>query len=230
MNLRKELQASIREIVFGMEDSLVSTLGAITGIAAGTGSTFVVILSGIVLIFVEALSMTAGSYLSSKSAHEVFELRKKQEASRLLQTRIGEHGSVHDLLKKKKMSENEIEDIVNAFDEEHRLWVSELKRCEARYAPGAATTPVKAAGVMGVFYLSGGLFPLLPYFFLETEIAIYPSIVLTAIVLFGLGVFKSKVAEGNWMKSGVEMVSISLAAAFIGFALGRIISLLFNMS
>ena len=52
MNLQKAMQASIREIVFGMEDSLVSTLGAITGIAAGTGSTYVVILSGIVLIFV----------------------------------------------------------------------------------------------------------------------------------------------------------------------------------
>ena len=35
--LRKQAERSIREIVFGLEDSLVSTLGAITGIAAGTG-------------------------------------------------------------------------------------------------------------------------------------------------------------------------------------------------
>ncbi len=38
--MREKIQTSIREIVFGMEDALVSTLGAITGIAAGTGSTF----------------------------------------------------------------------------------------------------------------------------------------------------------------------------------------------
>lgn len=60
----------IREIVFGLEDGLVSTLGAVTGIAAGSGSTYVVVLSGLVLIVVEALSMGAGSYLSEKSNRE----------------------------------------------------------------------------------------------------------------------------------------------------------------
>lgn len=62
---------SIREIVFGLEDSLVSTLGALTGIAVGTGSTFIVVLSGLVLLAAEGMSMAAGSYLSSKSAYEV---------------------------------------------------------------------------------------------------------------------------------------------------------------
>jgi len=61
---------SIREIVFGLEDSLVSTLGAITGIAFGSNSTYIVILSGLVLIVAESTSMAAGSYLSSKNAFE----------------------------------------------------------------------------------------------------------------------------------------------------------------
>jgi predicted membrane protein (TIGR00267 family) len=76
---RHEVAESMREIVFGLEDSLVSTLGAVTGIAAGAGSTFVVILSGLVLISVEALSMAAGSYLSSKSAAEAEEEVLKEE-------------------------------------------------------------------------------------------------------------------------------------------------------
>jgi vacuolar iron transporter family protein len=67
---RHEIIKSIREIIFGLEDSLVSTLGAITGIAVGAGSTYIVILSGLVLIAAEGMSMTAGSYLSSKSASE----------------------------------------------------------------------------------------------------------------------------------------------------------------
>jgi VIT1/CCC1 family predicted Fe2+/Mn2+ transporter len=65
---RKAIAESMREIVFGVEDGLVSTLGAVTGIAAGSQSTKVVILSGVVLLVVEALSMGAGSYLSSKNA------------------------------------------------------------------------------------------------------------------------------------------------------------------
>ncbi len=66
--LTRALSLSIREIVFGLEDSFVSTLGAITGIAAGTDSSYIVILSGLVIIAVEATSMAAGSYLSSESA------------------------------------------------------------------------------------------------------------------------------------------------------------------
>jgi len=65
----------VREIVFGLEDGLVSTLGAVTGIAAGSGSTYVVVLSGLVLIVVEALSMGAGSYLSEKANREAMYAR-----------------------------------------------------------------------------------------------------------------------------------------------------------
>lgn len=64
---------SIREIVFGLEDSLVSTLGAITGIAFGSNSTYIVILSGLVLIASESTSMAAGSYLSSKNSFEAMD-------------------------------------------------------------------------------------------------------------------------------------------------------------
>lgn len=60
----------MREIVFGLEDAFVSTLGAVTGIAAGAQNTQVVILSGLVIVSVEALSMSAGSYLSNKTAIE----------------------------------------------------------------------------------------------------------------------------------------------------------------
>lgn len=66
--LRHIIVDSIREIIFGLEDSFVSTLGTITGIAVVTHSTYVVILSGLVLLAAESTSMGAGSYLSSKTA------------------------------------------------------------------------------------------------------------------------------------------------------------------
>ena len=68
---RGSLFDSIRELIFGLEDGMVSTLGVIVGIAAGTGQRSVVILSGFVVIAVEALSMAAGSYLSNKSDQEL---------------------------------------------------------------------------------------------------------------------------------------------------------------
>ncbi len=77
--LRHIIVDSIREIIFGLEDSLVSTLGAVTGIAAGTQNTQIVILSGLVLIAAESMSMAAGSYLSSKHAIAAEQFERKQE-------------------------------------------------------------------------------------------------------------------------------------------------------
>lgn len=72
---------SVREIVFGLEDSLVSTMGAITGIAIGTEDRAVIILSGLVILAVEATSMAAGSFLSTKTA-ELAEDKSKIVARR----------------------------------------------------------------------------------------------------------------------------------------------------
>lgn len=64
-------KSPIREIIFGLEDSIVSTLGVVVGIAAGTDSRYIVILSALVVVIVESLSMAAGTYLSNKSQMEI---------------------------------------------------------------------------------------------------------------------------------------------------------------
>lgn len=171
--IKKQFEENVREIVFGLEDSLVSTLGAVTGIAAGTGDPFVVILSGIVLIFVESVSMSAGSYLSSKAAAEV---------------------------KKKKISSSHTK------------------------------VAARAGVVMGVFYLAGGVFPLIPYFFLPVFTAIIPSILLTGVVLFILGAVKAHFLSLSWVKSGLEMVIVSLSAALLGFLIGRVVAMIFGIT
>lgn len=70
----------LRNFVFGVEDSLVSTLGLLSGIAVADVPRSTIILTGIVLIFVESISMGAGSYLSEASAEEYAEhsLSKKR--------------------------------------------------------------------------------------------------------------------------------------------------------
>lgn len=61
----------LRSVIFGFQDALVSTTGAIAGVAAGTSNKSLVMLTGIVVITVEALSMGVGQYLSEKSVHEL---------------------------------------------------------------------------------------------------------------------------------------------------------------
>ncbi|MDP9249058.1 MAG: VIT1/CCC1 transporter family protein, partial [bacterium] len=55
----------LKELVFGVEDGMVSTLGSVTGIAIGSGDHSLVLLAGVVIISVEAISMGIGSYISN---------------------------------------------------------------------------------------------------------------------------------------------------------------------
>ena len=59
-----------RNFIFGVEDSLVSTVGLLSGIAVGGVGREEIILAGVVLIFVEAFSMGVGSFLSERSVEE----------------------------------------------------------------------------------------------------------------------------------------------------------------
>jgi VIT1/CCC1 family predicted Fe2+/Mn2+ transporter len=59
-----------RNFIFGVEDSLVSTVGLLSGIAIADVGRETILLTGVVLIFVEAFSMAAGSFLSEASAEE----------------------------------------------------------------------------------------------------------------------------------------------------------------
>src|SRR3989344_1578262 len=67
----------LRNFVFGVEDSLVSTVGFLSGVATAGVSSMNIIISGLVLIFVEAFSMAMGSLVSE---HSVQEYLKQHEA------------------------------------------------------------------------------------------------------------------------------------------------------
>ena len=57
----------LRNFIFGVEDSLVSTVGLLSGVAIAGVASRTILLTGVVLIFVEAFSMAVGSFLSEHS-------------------------------------------------------------------------------------------------------------------------------------------------------------------
>lgn len=67
---RKKNSIFIRNFIFGIEDSLVSTVGLLSGVASAGVPNRTVFLSGAVLIFVEAFSMATGSFMSEESGEE----------------------------------------------------------------------------------------------------------------------------------------------------------------
>ncbi len=77
--MKKISKEYLQSAIFGFNDALVSTTGVIVGVSTGTNDKSVVILAGVVTIMVEALSMGAGQYNSSKSARQL----EKSEATKV---------------------------------------------------------------------------------------------------------------------------------------------------
>lgn len=67
----EERKTMFRNFIFGVEDSLVSTVGLLSGVAAANTNKSMILTTGVVLIFVEAFSMAIGSFLSEESAEQL---------------------------------------------------------------------------------------------------------------------------------------------------------------
>ncbi|PIR47436.1 hypothetical protein COV06_03185 [Candidatus Uhrbacteria bacterium CG10_big_fil_rev_8_21_14_0_10_50_16] len=224
-----KLRRVVEEVVFGVEDSLVSTLGAITGIAAGTQSTYIVILSGIVLLFAEATSMTAGSYLSSKSEGEVWLQEHESDWDELMKKQGVGRGPVHAVLKQERVKQETSYAILQAIEVQRRRWLGQIIRHERASSPSGNQAPVFAASVMGVSYLLAGIIPLGAYFIFPVRMAIPISVVVTLIALFAFGVWKASLTRQSKWKSGLEMLAIAGAAAGIAYVLGYVVRQMFGV-
>src|SRR5690606_6400064 len=76
---REQFAFYFRNFIFGVEDSLVSTVGLLSGIAISDVPRASILLSGLVLICVEAFSMGVGSFLAEDSGRGVL-LKKDPSA------------------------------------------------------------------------------------------------------------------------------------------------------
>ncbi|MFH2085410.1 MAG: VIT1/CCC1 transporter family protein [bacterium] len=61
----------LRNFIFGVEDSLVSTVGLLAGVAAADISARAILTTGLVLIVVEGFSMGVGSFLTEETTEEM---------------------------------------------------------------------------------------------------------------------------------------------------------------
>lgn len=225
LSVKEYLINGIRDIVFGLEDGLVSTVGVLTGIASGTNDHFVVILSGFVLVIVEALSMGVGSFLSAQSERDMQQRQYKD----LKKLASHDPQAAEDILVKHYqdigLSQTQIESCLKVVEKNKQVFAKEL----GIYHLGmGATTDDSNTWINGILmffsYIAGGAVPILPYFFLPVAQALVISIPLTVLALFVLGAAKGKLTYKNWVSSGLQMAVLSCSAALLGFLVGKLVA------
>jgi len=212
----------LREAVFGTQDGLISTVGALTGIAAGTQAREPVVIAGFVIIVVESLSMAAGSYLSSKSQREYLERLLREEEEEIKRDPEGERKEIWEMYQARGYEDAEIEIIAKRLMSNPKLLLEDMAHKELGIHPNVMEDPLSNAFVMGTTYVGGGLVPVLPYLLLPLSTAIPVSVGGTFLALFLFGGLKGRLVRQSWWRSGLEMLSIAGLAALAGFFVGRL--------
>lgn len=69
----------VRSILFGVEDSLISTTGLIAGLTVGADDSQIIILGSLVAVVIEAVSMGVGEYLSDDALQDLDKIKRHRD-------------------------------------------------------------------------------------------------------------------------------------------------------
>jgi vacuolar iron transporter family protein len=222
-----ESRARIREFVFGIQDGLISTVGLLAGIQGATENTLVVIIAGLTAMFSGAISMAAGSYLSSLAQKEIFD-KELREAEKLAEREpyMAAEGLLR-ALGEEGLSKEQSYRMVKVLSQERNVFMRTFQEKVFGLGSAEINRPLQAALVMGLSFILGATIPMIPYMISSGLEALYISALLGGITLFGVGAFKGKLAGKSLILSGLEFFLVAVGAAGAGYLIGLVVQYFF---
>jgi predicted membrane protein (TIGR00267 family) len=211
---------AMRELVFGMNDGLVSTLSLVSGVAGAAVSRSVVLLAGTAGLLSGAISMAAGAYISTKSQREVYEAQVEHEREELEQDPEEEKAELRTLYRLKGYSAEEAERIVERLSQDQDLMLESLLRDELSLMPESFPNPWMSGLQSGGAFIVGALVPLVGYVLFSGMQATLVSASVSIAVLFIIGVVKTLFTGLSWLRSGLEMVAVGVFATLTTYLIG----------
>lgn len=225
-----ERQRSVREIVFGAQDGIITTMGIVTGLGAATGNERTVIVSGAIALFAGALSMGVGEFQGTKSEREVVQASIDMESREMQENPSEEFAEQVAYYKMKGFSAEEAHTIVSRLVQNPEIYLYEMMRDEFGIDPrDAEKTGLRPAFSMAGSYAVGSLLPILPYAVgLPTRFALIGSVVLALCGLFGIGFYAGKIADRPPWQRGIEIALWGTGVFVLSFAAGYFVPPLFK--
>ena len=212
---------AIREIIFGMNDGLVTAIGFLAGVTGSIAEGRYILLAGMAEIVAGAVSMGIGAYLATKSQREFFHSEVEQERWEIENMPEKEAQEIRDIYGKMGFTHSEQAMIVNRVTSDKELWLRFMKREELGLIDEHLDDPVRVAWTMGGSFFVGSVPPILPYFFVSNpHSAIMIAILFSVVFLFIVGAVKTRLTKTKPLRSGQETTILGILASSVGYGLG----------
>jgi len=212
----------LSEVILGGQDGLVNTLGVILGVAAATSDVRIVIAAGLAATFAESISMGAVAYTSTLAENDLYHSEREREHRHIHIAPDVEREEIRDIYSKKGFDGETLEKIVEVITSNPEVWVNVMMAEEFQMTPPEKSKAFNSALLVGFSALAGSFIPLFPFFFWSVNLSIMLSIIIAALTLFSVGVYKARVTVGKPFRSGMEMALIGTLSALAGYVVGWI--------
>lgn len=225
-----ERQRSVREIVFGVQDGILTTLGIITGVGVAEGARSAVFISGFLALLAGALSMAVGEYLGSKSEREVVQATIAMEKDEMAADPQAEFAEQVAYYKLKGFSAEEAQMIVTRLTQHPEIYLYEMMRDEFGIDPRVAEAGgLRGPVAMGGSFALGSLLPIVPFFLpVSMAASTASSLVLAILGLFGVGAYAARNSSRNPVSKGLEIVVFGVVVFALSYLAGHYIPPLFG--
>jgi VIT1/CCC1 family predicted Fe2+/Mn2+ transporter/rubrerythrin len=221
---RGSRSGTLRAVIFGVSDGLVSNLSLVMGVAgAAAGNGSFILLAGIAGLLAGAFSMAAGEYVSMQSQRELFERQIALERAEMEAMPEEEEAELAASYRSKGFTPEEAAQIAHRIFEDPDRALDMLVREELGLDPDELGSPWGAAAGSFVAFGIGAALPVIPYLFGGGTVITMISLGLSLVALFGVGAAVSLLTGRSLLFSGVRQLGIGLAAALVTYAIGSII-------
>jgi VIT1/CCC1 family predicted Fe2+/Mn2+ transporter len=215
--------SALSDVILGGQDGLVNVLGVILGVAAATSDPHIVLVAGLAATFAESVSMGAVAYTSTLADADFYESERSREYRHVQEAPAVERQEIHDIYAARGFEGPMLEHIVDTITANPDVWVAVMMSEEHQLTHVDRRQAFKSAVIVGIAAVIGSLIPLVPFLLFPVTTGIPVAIVLSALVLFVVGVYKAQVTVGKPARSGLEMAAIGTVSALVGYAVGLLL-------
>ncbi len=214
----------LREVVFGAQDGIISTLALTTSVAIAVGTTGTVLVAGLAAAAAGMISMGAGAYLGSRAEEDVRQAAIANQVRELDENPAEQLAELVILFQREGKTYDEAVHLANEISSNETLWLNTLLEKKLGISPDFGGNPLKDAGVMCVSFGAAAIIPIIPFLFLAVgPMAIGLSVGLSLAGLFALGLAKGRLVRKSAILQGLEILGIGAVSAALGYGLGELL-------
>ncbi len=210
----------LREIVFGLNDGLVTTLVFIMAVSALAPGRLLLIVLGEVLA--GGISMALGGFLSARTEQEVLEQRVATERLEIRIEPDEERAELLEIYRQKGFSGSMLEHIVDHLTADEERWHRALVQDELGLVGDRQSNPWRQGLQIGLAFVVGGLIPTIPVLLNLAE-ARWWAYGLTAVSALTLGAIKARYTGKGPLRSGLEFLVVVTLGTLAGIGTGLLL-------